>query len=486
MSSALFAFRSAFPRSRVALVGAMAVAAFAIADVEAADDWIEVKSPHFTLTSNAGERSTRKLAWQLEQMRGAMTALWSWMKPDLNKPLSVIVLKDEISMREFAPEFWEKRGGVRPASLWVSGPDQHYLAIRTDVEGDDTITLNPYHSAYFSYGGLVLDQSLDRDLPFWLRRGLTGILSNTIVRDDRVLFGPIIPWNLQILRERPRIPLATVLAITGRAPELKSSEFLQAFDAQTWALVHFLMFGEQGKRAPQLDAFIKLVVGGKDPGIAFAEALGPVEAVDGALLVYVQRSLFAYQRVNVDVNVQRERFPVRKVPPAEAVSSRALLHAVMGRPVEGRAAIVQARKADPAAAASYAAEALLLDQENKADEARTAYARAVELGTTSAYAHYRLAGLTWRPNPTPETLKEIDGLLSKALDRNIRFAAAYAWLGEIRAATGTGDGLALVRRAIVARAARAVASLARRRHPAAARQARRGAHRRASGAHAGR
>jgi tetratricopeptide (TPR) repeat protein len=278
--------------------------------------------------------------------------------------------------------------------------------------------------------------------------GLTGILSNTIVRDDRVLFGPVIPWNLQILRERPRIPLAKVLAITARAPDLTNSEFLQAFDAQTWALVHFLMFGEQGKRAPQLDAFIKLVVGGKDPGTAFAEALGPVEAVDGALLVYVQRSLFAYQRVNVDVNVQRERFPVRKVSPAEAVSSRAVLHAVMGRPVEGRAAIVQARKADPAAAASYAAEALLLDQEGKADEARTAYARAVELGTTSAYAHYRLAGLTWRPNPTPDTLKEIDGLLSKALDRNIRFAAAYAWLGEIRAATGTGDGLALIRRAI--------------------------------------
>ena len=46
------------------------------------------------------------------------------------------------------------------------------------------------------------------------------------------------------------------------------------------------------------------------------------------------------------------------------------------------------------------------------------------------------------------SLKEIDGLLSKAIERNIRFAWAYAWLGEIRAVSQTGDGLGLIRRAI--------------------------------------
>ena len=415
----------------------------------AADDWIEVKSPHFTLTSNDGERGTRKLAWQLEQMRGAMTALWTWMKPDLNKPLSVLVLKDENSLRELAPEYWEKRGGVRPASLWVTGPDQHYLVIRADVENDDKLTLNPYVSAYFSYAGLVLDQSLERDFPFWLRRGLTGILSNTIVREDRVLFGPVIPWHLQIIRERPRMSLAKLMAVTRRAPELGQADFLQTYDAQTWALVHFLMFGDEGKHAPRLNAFIKLVVTGMDPSKAFAEALGSIDAVDGALHVYVQRSLFAYQRANIDVSVEREKFPVRKVAAAEAIASRALWHAVMGRPVEARAAIAQARKIDANAAAAYTAEALLLDREDKEADAKVAFAKAVELGTTSAYAHYRLATLTWQPQPSAALLKDIDGLLAKAIERNVRYAAAYVWLGEIRAASGTPDvGIGFIRRAI--------------------------------------
>ena len=426
----------------------LAGALIASIDLAAADQWIEVKSAHFTLLSNAGDGRTRKLAWQLEQLRGALTALWSWMKPDLNKPLRILVLKDETSMREFAPEYWERRGGVRPASLWVTGPDQHYLAVRADVEVDDQITLNPYLTAYFSYGGLVLDQSIDTDLPFWFMRGFTGILSNTIVREDRVLFGPIIPWHINALRDLPRLPLAKLVTITRRSAELKQSEFLQTFDAQTWALVHYLLFGDQGKRAPQLDAFVRLATEGKDPVAAFTEALGPIDAVEGGLLIYVQRSLFAYQQVRVDVSVQREKFPVRQIPAAEAASTKALFHAVMDRPTESRAAIAEARKLDAKDATSYAAEALVLDGEKKRDEAKAAYAKAVEFGTTSAYAHYRLAGLTWQPQPSKDTLTELEGLLSKAVDRNVRYAAAYAWLGEIRVSLGNAEGIGLIRRAI--------------------------------------
>ena len=83
---------------------AVALLAWLLVDVAAADEWIEVKSAHFTVVSNASERSTRKLVWQLEQVRSATAALWSWAKADLNKPLSVIVLKDENSMRALAPQ----------------------------------------------------------------------------------------------------------------------------------------------------------------------------------------------------------------------------------------------------------------------------------------------------------------------------------------------------------------------------------------------
>ena len=88
----------------------------------------------------------------------------------------------------------------------------------------------------------------------------------------------------------------------------------------------------------------------------------------------------------------------------------------------------------------------------KRDEAKAAYAKAVELGSTSAFAHYRLASLTWQPSPSRETLAEIEKHLAKAVSLNNRYAAAYAWLGETRAALGTGDPMGLIRRAISHRA----------------------------------
>jgi hypothetical protein len=242
--------------------------------VKAADTWIEMKSKNFTAVSNAGERSTRNLLWQLEQMRAAMKTLWAWAKADLNQPLTIIVLKDENSMRAFAPEYWEKRGLVHPASLWAAGADQHFLVMRTDVQIDYQAQTNPYLLSYFSYAGLILGSSTDRALPFWVERGLTGVLSNTMVRSNEVRVGPIIPMHLQNLREEPRLPLSRLLTMARRSPELRQSEFLRTFDAQTWALVHFLIFGENGKRSPQLDAFVKMVGSGKDASTALSYANG--------------------------------------------------------------------------------------------------------------------------------------------------------------------------------------------------------------------
>ncbi len=114
----------------------------------AADDtWVEMRSAHFQVISNASEGYTRTLTWQLEQIRNVIATLWPWARVDLSKPLGVIAVKDEGSMRALAPAYWEKRDDVRPVSVWVTGGDRPYLAIRADLRGDDRTTLNPHISA---------------------------------------------------------------------------------------------------------------------------------------------------------------------------------------------------------------------------------------------------------------------------------------------------------------------------------------------------
>jgi hypothetical protein len=188
--------------------------------VHAAEQWIEVRSAHFVVTSNAGQGSASTLAWQLEQIRSAIAALWPWARVDLNKPLSVLAVKDETSMKALAPEYWERKGAVHPGSVWVGGADQDYLAIRTDVSAEDKLDINPYVNSYFSYVSLILNQSVERDLPLWFSRGLAGVLSNTLVRDSKLLLGPPIPWHLERLRQGGRLK---VPALIGSVEALRKS-----------------------------------------------------------------------------------------------------------------------------------------------------------------------------------------------------------------------------------------------------------------------
>src|SRR4029078_10064839 len=96
-------------RRRRLLACACAVALLSVGPACAADQWIEMTSAHFTITSNAGKGPTSTLVWQLEQVRSELGVLWPWLKIDLNRPLVVFALKDEQSLKALAPAFWEKK-----------------------------------------------------------------------------------------------------------------------------------------------------------------------------------------------------------------------------------------------------------------------------------------------------------------------------------------------------------------------------------------
>jgi tetratricopeptide (TPR) repeat protein len=427
--------------TKTALIGVAILLASTAAprSAAAAETWLEMQSPHFKALSNAGEGSTRNVLWQFEQIRAAMAALWPWMKTELPKPVLVIGARDEATVRQLAPEYWERRGSIHPVSVWVTGADQHYMLMRTDQRGDDTTTtLNPYASAYFSYASLVLNSSFDRDLPLWFSLGLAGVISNTIVRDNFILLGPPIPWHLDTLRTQSRLSLRQLIGVTRASSEYRQANNREQFDAQAWAFVHFLMFGDRGAHQLAINRFSKLLSSGKDAATAFTEAIGRVEDLESPFAAYISTSLYSYSRVNLDAAVASQKFESRALSPADGAASRAAFHVAMNRPTEARALIDETRKTDPNNVAAFVSEGLLFDRTDKDDQAQAAFAKAAEMGTSNAYAHFRAAMLKWPagPQPSQETLKQMESSLARAVALNPSFAAAYASLAQVRAALG--------------------------------------------------
>ena len=206
-----------------------------------------------------------------------------------------------------------------------------------------------------------------------------------------------------------------------------------------WAFVHFLMFGEEGGARRKLER-LSSVDGsaGKDPAVSFTETLGTDRARwSGRFRLYYQRPIFSYRRMKIDVSVERERFPVRKLHAGgDGCQLRAMFHAATSRPVEARAADRRGEEGQP-----ERPPALLCrrghprrprQQGSRKQRPRTPRRQSSSRRTPMPTIRY--ASLTVAAEHAPGcTLVEVEKQLAKAIALNTRFADAYAWLGQVRA-----------------------------------------------------
>jgi len=410
--------------------------------------WLEVKSPHFTILTDADEANGREVAWQFEQMRAALAKLLPWAKLSTGKPVLVLAARDQATLKALAPVYWEK--GHEPiVSVAVEGADRHYLAMRTDERMTDDVRITPYFNLYRGYLLVVLDASFERPLPLWLRRGMAELFGNLRVRDKDLFLGRMIPWHIERLRKTPPVPLEALLAADTASPFFQEGDPRRQFDAESWAFLHYLMFGDEGAHGPQINRFFSLVAKGATPDVARREAFPDLAALEKGFGAYLWNSGISYRRVDLDVDIAREKFPSRPVPAAESRALRASFHVAMRRPSEARALIQEARAADPAFPGSYDAEGLLADLEEKDDAARAAFAKATELGSTSYFTWYQDARLAQRAGTGPATLVRMEKSLQRALNLNTDFAAGYSYLAETKLSLRRPDeAFGLAKRAV--------------------------------------
>jgi hypothetical protein len=157
--------------------------------------WVEVRSPAFTVLSDGGEKEARRSLVQFEQVRALLQEVWEGARVDAARPVRILAVRDEGSLRALLPEYWEKRGSFHPAGVFVGASDRGWVALRTDVtryrEGDDTWD-NPYLIVFHEYVHVVLRLNF-ASLPAWLNEGLAEFWGNTVIEGDRATRGGTCP-----------------------------------------------------------------------------------------------------------------------------------------------------------------------------------------------------------------------------------------------------------------------------------------------------
>ncbi len=375
--------------------------------------WVELDTPHFTFFSNASQRHTLRIAADLERLRAVLDEL-SALELGSPVPTVIYVFKSEASFRRYTL----LRDG-RPEELsGYFGAREHanYVAINGGSGWDESDVV------YRAYVHQVFDHNF-ADLPLWLDRGLSELYSTFKVAGDTAHIGLPVPEYVLWLRDNPLMPLDQLLV--ADRDSVRSRGRRRVFDAQAWALVHYLLVGNEERRA-QCVRYLELLVEAPADQ-AFRQAFGTDPAtLEKELRSYLRGRVFRYWRMGVEIRpLVLSRLRPMAYPDVLYRLGDLLASHEPVREAEAGEHFRAALAATPDHTQALAGLGFLEEQRERRQEAADSYARAAELAPDDPLIQYRHgAALLQRGGDAAPAV----AALRRSVEHDPDFAPAWARL----------------------------------------------------------
>jgi tetratricopeptide (TPR) repeat protein len=409
-------------------LAAVLVGVFLSAQVARAahEHWIEIKSPHFTVYSNAGEHDGRRVALEFEEIRAMFAQAFPKLKVDSGgKPTIIYALRDEDSLKLVMPNYGQNKNAIKLAGLYFSAYDKNFAVVRTDLIGSGR---NPYHVMYHEYAHELFRLNY-RGLPLWLDEGMAEYWGFSDIENKEALVGTADPRHIQLLQRTPLLPLTTLFSIEATSPLYNTQDHSGIFYAESWALVHYLSMAPEVRDQNLLNKYLAALQKTDDPISAANQTFGDLKKFSDKLESYVRNQAFFYNKLKLNSNISEKSFSARTLPAAEGLVHQAdyLLHS--NHLPEAIAVLHDAQQLD--AQASGLHDALGYYHFQKADYENAEKEFALALGANPDDASvflYRASTLYRRSGYNKNSTPQIIANLEKVLALQPNFAPAQAFL----------------------------------------------------------
>src|SRR6266436_5520188 len=299
---------------------AILLAILANADAFGASDpnlgWIEVRSPHFVVASNAGEKEARRIADQFEQIRSLFHTAFGSLRVDPAQPVVILAAKNENTMKMLLPEDWEVKGHVHPAGLYQQGEDKHYVILQLDSAG-----ANPFHSLYHEYTHALMHLNFT-GLPLWLDEGLAEFYGNSRLGEKESRIGTIDETHLYILGQNKLLPIEMLLNVEESSPYYNEANQASVFYAESWALVHYLMLDPEAQQRQLLKNFLASWDKSGNQMEAAQLAFGDLGHFGKVIQAYSQQRRFRFALYKSGQQTADKSYAVRSLPAGEVIALR--------------------------------------------------------------------------------------------------------------------------------------------------------------------
>jgi len=286
--------------------------------------WHEVRSPNFTIVTDAGEKTGRRIALQFERIRAVYQTILSGARTEPDAPIVVLAAKNEKSMKALVPWYWENKDRARPSGVFQEGLGGYYIVLQADAADS-----RAYHTVYHEYFHLLTKLNVP-GLPSWANEGLAEFWGACIVRGEDAELGLSNPYQIRLLQEKKPLPLRELFAVDQASPHYQEAKKAPLFYAQSAAFVHYLIRGDEtGARRKQLGSYLTLLQAGADRQEAATRAFGDVDLLEKNFMAYVARYPGGYYRVTVPPVPGEKNFSTRVLSRSESAALRPSVRPVL-------------------------------------------------------------------------------------------------------------------------------------------------------------
>jgi cytochrome c-type biogenesis protein CcmH/NrfG len=383
------------------------------------ENWLEVRSPHFRVITNANEKTGRRIADQFERMQSVFHTLLPKMPSDDAASIIVLAIKDEKDFRALEPQAYLAKGQLKLGGLFLRAPDKNYILMRVDAEGE-----HPYSVVYHEYTHFLLRKAGDW-LPLWLNEGLAEFYQNTEIHEKQVSLGEPSAEDLQWLRQNRLLPLATLLTVDSTSPYYHEENKGSIFYSESWALTHYIYINDLQNKTQRLTDYAELLAKNVDPVTAAGRAFGDLRQLQSALEGYIHQGSYRYFKMATKTEVDDSAFKVEAMPSTQADAVRADFLAYNDRAADSRALLDHILQQDPNNVSAHETMGFLEFRQGHIEEARKWYAQAVKLDSQSYLAHYYFAAISMNGAGGTYDEEDVESSLRVAIKLNPKFAPAF-------------------------------------------------------------
>ena len=247
-------------------------------------DWKRYVLDDLEAVGNAPEKELRRAVEEVHRFRGTLQALMPGLNTRSPERTILVVLRDWDAFQRFAPRDGRGRRQEGVGGYFYTAPDMNFMVL--PQQGDREAT---FRTIFHEYTHYLVYRNL-RGVPQWLNEGLADLYSTFSVNNDgKVIIGRAPPGRVYTLQERSLLPLARFLDPESSARLFENQQDTALFYAQSWAFVHFMSFGDKGKRKGQILKYLE--------GLQTMAPVDAAKAAFGSDLAALDSQLRTYTRL---------------------------------------------------------------------------------------------------------------------------------------------------------------------------------------------